>query len=278
MRDSTCKTIGKWGNSATALVGILLMNFNCGAYNFALAAEPRWAIENQVGQFLIHRDANFDLPEGLLLEMQQLAPRVSRLLGVEVTAKFVHVVLFSSESEYRRYMQHYFPKLPARRALFIQYRGPGMLFAHLHDDLRTDLRHECVHALLNDNGTPLPIWLDEGLAEYFEVPDNAQLRLHPHLADVQHRTAMGFVPALKDLEKVETIESMGTGQYRDSWAWVHFLLHRSPETRAMLVDFLTRQRSGAELLPLSKTLSLHIPQWRAEFVEHFQTLLMVTRE
>jgi hypothetical protein len=52
-----------------------------------------------------------------------------------------------------------------------------MVFAYRGEDFETDLRHECTHALLNAALPVVPLWLDEGLAEYFEVlPQSAIAR------------------------------------------------------------------------------------------------------
>ena len=42
------------------------------------------------------------------------------------------------------------------------------------DHLRTDLRHELTHALLHGVLKDVPLWLDEGLAGFFELPPDAR--------------------------------------------------------------------------------------------------------
>ncbi len=133
----------------------------------------------------------------------------------------MHMVLFERPEEYRRYLDHYFPKLPERRALFIRQRGTAMLFAHRHPDMATDLRHESVHGLLNDAQYSVPLWLDEGLAEYFEVPKAQRWSGHPHLVEVQQRIK-DAPPDLQALENIEEVRAMTSQHYRDAWAWVHF--------------------------------------------------------
>ena len=231
-----------------------------------------WAIDQIVGQFHVHGNSAHGIDPRMIAHMQKLEPAIVELLKLPKCNKLVHVVLFDSESEYRRYMQHYFPSLPKRRALFIQDRGPGMVFAHVHPDLGIDLRHECVHALLNNYCASLPLWLDEGLAEYFEVEAPDRMQKNSHLKEVKDRISSGLVPSLLDLESIDNVSMMGSGQYRDSWAWVHFLLHRQPATRAQLIDYLSQLAQGEEPMPLSKSISLAIPQWQNDFIQHFQAL------
>ena len=49
--------------------------------------------------------------------------------------------------------------------------------------VRTDLRHELTHALLHGVLQDVPLWLDEGLAVYFELPP-ANEGVNPHHLEV----------------------------------------------------------------------------------------------
>ncbi len=257
----------------TAMLALAI--WTSGSLNGGLSStEPttQWVTQRQVGRFHIHSDFELASNEPLLSELGNIAGEVSRLLAIPTADQPIHVVLFASSKEYTRYIKNYFPNVPERRALFIQHRGPGMLFAHWHPDVRTDIRHEVVHGLLNDQSSPLPLWLDEGLAEYFEVPEASRMFGNPHLAQVIEGLDRDYVPALNELEQLGTIEQLGTNQYRDSWAWAHFLLHRKPQTRQHLVQQLEMHRKNQETLPLSRVIAIELPNWRAEFAEHFRSL------
>lgn len=233
--------------------------------------EPRqWPIELQVGRFKIHADFDVSTSADLPLELSDLAADVSSVLGIETSQQPVHVVLFASASEYQRYMRNYFPQLPQRRALFIQDRGPGMLFAHWHADIASDLRHEITHALLNDSSQALPLWLDEGLAKYFEAERNTRFDGHVYLTEVGQRATRGMVPSLQQLEAIDQLSQFHEPQYRDSWAWGHFLIHRSAATRELLKRTLAQYRSGMDSLPLSRQLALLSSDMAGEFLSHFR--------
>lgn len=238
------------------------------------AAEPpsKWPFEASAGQFRIHADFDVSLNPELLGELDRLSGDVQKLLGLELPTHAMHIVLFSGEEEYRRYMTHYYPGLPERRALFIQQRGTSMLFAHRHPELATDLRHEATHALLNEGSKPLPLWLDEGLAEYFEVPEAARWAGHTHLPSIRALVGKSTWRELEALESLSDVASMSSEHYRDSWAWVHFLLHRRQATRHILVEHLASLRAAEPVAPLSRTVTVQIPSWRREFDEHFQRL------
>ncbi len=243
------------------------------------AAEPRqWPVELKVGRFEIHADFDVSTAPQLRPELSSLAADVNDLLEISSSEQPVHVVLFATGKEYQRYMQNYFPQLPERRALFIQDRGPGMLFAHWHADVVSDLRHEITHALLNDSAQPLPLWLDEGLAEYFEVERQLRFDGNGYLAEVTQRAASGLVPSLKQLQQIDQLPDFKESHYRDSWAWVHFLLHRSTLTRQTLTRYLADLRSGAEPLPLPRQL-LHVANDASgEFLDHFSQLASANKD
>ena len=58
------------------------------------------------------------------------------------------------------------------------------------------------------------------------------------MANVRFNSRLGNVPSLDRLVKLQTIDDMGAKEYRDSWAWTHFFIHRSPETHRLLAAYL----------------------------------------
>lgn len=231
-------------------------------------ATSRWPYEVSAGMFRIHADFEITPASDFVGELNKLVTDVGGMLSTPQPTSTMHMVLFERSEEYRRYLDHYFPKLPERRALFIRQRGTAMLFAHRHPDMATDLRHESVHALMNDAQYSLPLWLDEGLAEYFEVPKERRWSGHVHLREIKQSISSG-PPDLSALERLEGVSDMTAEHYRDAWAWVHFLMHRRYTTRQLLVDQIDTRRRARPVLPVSRIVELQIPKWRAEIVEHF---------
>ncbi|GAB5406730.1 MAG: hypothetical protein Aurels2KO_49610 [Aureliella sp.] len=236
----------------------------------ALAGEPRkWPVELSIGQFQVHSDvADFD-KHLIESELLSVAADVTNVLKLQPSKEKVYVVLFGTQKAYRQYMQAYFPTLPARRALFIQDRGPGMLFAHWSDDVQADLRHEVVHGLVNASGTALPLWLDEGIAEYFEAQPGSRFDGNTHLSEVVDRAVRGVVPKLDELDRITDLHDFTGAHYRDSWSWVHFMLHRNRIARRLIIRFLSDHRGGAKTAPLSQQLTRTIPKLSDEYCDHF---------
>jgi hypothetical protein len=115
--------------------------------------------------------------------------------------------------------------------------------------------------------------LDEGLAKYFEVPRAARAYGHPYLSSVRWTVGLGGLPSIEDLEKKSSVSDMENSDYRAAWAWVHFLLHGSPEARGELERFVADLRLGnpagtfstrlRERMPaVDRYVSAHFRAWR----------------
>src|SRR5438876_73243 len=70
-----------------------------------------------------------------------------------------------------------------------------------------------------------PLWLDEGLAEYFEGPEGSQGLNPEHIARLPDDLKSGWRPDLARLESLATVREMAPRDYREAWAWVHYLLN-----------------------------------------------------
>jgi hypothetical protein len=81
---------------------------------------------------------------------------------------------------------------------------------------------------------------------------------------------LGRVSPLARLETRRDVAEMSAGDYRDAWAWVHFMLHGPPEARTELVRFLDDVRAGAAPGNLSQRLEAHLPGVERRLAEHFR--------
>jgi hypothetical protein len=247
------------------LLAILLLTWPA-----ALCAENRWPDERQAGPFLCHADFPLAGEQPLLDELAVLRQDLQMILGAPDSAETVHLFLFQEKPTYQAYIKQYFPRVPYRRALFIKARGPGMVFAFHGSDFEIDVRHECTHALLHAWLSEVPLWLDEGLAEYFEPRREQRMGQNPHHAVVRAMVKSGQLPRLEELEAITELDALGREEYRDAWGWVHFLLHGPPPAREELIRYLGELASGAEPGPLSQRLRRKIPDLNRRVAEHFR--------
>lgn len=234
----------------------------------AIAQEARWPSEKTVGIFQCHADFPFGRDELLLNQLGDLSKDISEILGLPAGREPVHLFLFHDRETYQNYLKQHFPRVPYRRALFIKSKGPGMVFAAKGDDFEIDVRHECTHALLHSVVTGLPLWLDEGLAEYFEVHKNDRSSNNPHLPDLRRQLQAGEQPQIETLEAIADFDQLGRDEYRASFGWVHFMLHGPRAAHEELVGYIADQRAGQPTETLSRRLRRRIPDLDRQFAAH----------
>lgn len=144
-----------------------------------------------------------------------------------------------------------------------------MVYAYLNSEFEIDVRHESTHALLHASLPSVPLWLDEGLAEYFEAPPTERASENPHQSPTWWAVRFGSVPKLASLEVIQDLGEMGRAEYRHAWAWVHFMLHGPPEAQQELIRYLADLRQGNPTVLLSERLDARIPDLEQCFSEHF---------
>lgn len=236
-----------------------------------LYANPRpWPDERSFGPYLCHADFNLDQTAAELEQIVLLERDVTRTLGVPGPAEPIHLFLFSGVGPYQRYLSTYLPEVPRRRAVFVKAGGPGMVFAYLSSEFEIDLRHETTHALLHARLPYLPLWLDEGIAEYFEVASANRGTQHPHLRTLRWTVRFGGLTKIEDLEAIESIENMGQAEYRNSFAYVHYALHGDAEVYAELVRYLDDIGSGRDAGTLSARLRSRVANLDDAVVTHLR--------
>lgn len=112
------------------------------------------------------------------------------------------------------------------------------------------LYHELVHELLARRGTVIPLWLNEGLAEYFSSSVVKRGQTHfgqPLFAHLQYLRKRGMMPVEKILAITDADAYVVARQqllfYAETWAIVHYLLRR-PNAPAQLKAFLEQVERG----------------------------------
>ncbi|MCH8046507.1 MAG: hypothetical protein IID44_22605 [Planctomycetes bacterium] len=236
----------------------------------ARADEP-WAEQRQIGPFAVHSQFSLKDHVGLFADLKQIQQDLKRCLAIGDPRAPIQMYLFADKANYRRFIEARFPKAPDRPALFIKSGGVCMVFAYQSKQFEIDVRHETTHALLHADLPMVPLWLDEGLAEYFEVAPKDRALGNSYLGTMRLMTQFGIAPKITSLEKKANISEMGGSHYRYCWAWVHFMLHGPREAHGELVRYLADIRAMTPPGQLSDRLSRRIPRLNKQFVKHFRT-------
>lgn len=200
---------------------------------------------------------------------------IEQALAIKLANGNIRLVVLANETEFDHYLKKNFPGLPKRRALFVQNRGPGIVLTYMHPDWLTDARHECTHALLHASGIKLPLWLDEGLAEYFEV-ESSEKGSHPiHRYAVVSQLRYGQVVQIEDFEQSQNVTSLSPKEYRDAWSIVAFLLNHNDESKQALQVYIEDLRTGAAAGLLSRRLPAKSrSNWRDDYLQYYRSQSM----
>ena len=217
--------------------------------------------QTRIGPFLVCTNSRLDPGAPVVRELNALEKQVGDTLGLKVdpSERPVEVYLLDDRQAFDHFLQFHYPNLPRRRAFFLANGQQRVVYTFLGDRTAEDVRHEATHALLHVAVGDMPLWLDEGLAEYFEgigtgpAPTggvNAE-----HLDRLPSDLASGWSPDLQRLESLTSVREMSPRDYRESWAWVHYLLNDTRPHKAALLAYLGDLQTAHHPRPLSERLA-----------------------
>lgn len=229
----------------------------------------------RVSQFMLYSDFQLQRDLPIFKELEVLRDRIHKELRLPSNNTIVHVYLFEDRDRYEKFMQANYPDLPKRRAFFVaqpwKKNGPDDLLVYTYwgDRIQQDLRHELTHALLHGALKDVPLWLDEGLAEFYEVPANWQGTNYQHLDLLLNGT---FAPDLARLEQLSQVQQMKQSEYREAWAWVHLMLKGPAESKQVLLDYLQQLRTNSNPGSLRERLEVVYPELSGSLTAHLKQI------
>jgi hypothetical protein len=232
----------------------------------------------RVSQYVFHADFQLSPKLPLFRDLSNLREQLCKELRLPDSRNLIQVYLFESKQRFDQYMQAHYPELPKRRAFFMaQQRALGgdelLVFTYWGENVSQDLRHELTHALLHAVLKDVPLWLDEGLAEFFELPPSYG---GVNLTHLKHLHEQPFHPDLARLEELTEVQQMNPAEYRESWAWVHLMLRTTPAARRVLLTYLEELRLNPHPGPLRPRLLAVLPDADAALVRHLADLERTT--
>lgn len=253
------------------LLGTLCLGSGC----MLLRTNQHWQpfpYEVQRQQLVIHSDSPLTKKDRLVSELVRQRDLINATLELEPTETPIHVYLYADESAYYDFLNLQFPEMSNRRAIFVGSDTQLTVYAYWGDRVAEDLRHEVSHGYLHASVPNLPLWLDEGLAEYFEVGQQRKGFNESHATLLTAAEQSGdWHPRLERLEALSSAADMTQEDYAESWAWVHFLLE-STDKSAILTSYLQDLRRGEPGEPLSARVRYRLAVPETALAEHIRTL------
>ena len=258
--------------SAAIWLAFAITAIGCSAWPRAAPPLPDTP-QVSLDQLLIYSSVQLPSHHRLLEELNAQRTDVSNRLALPVSDEPIHVFLFHTEERFHDFIRQNYPQFPARRAFFVETDTRLTVFAHWGDRVAEDLRHEVSHGYMHSIVPKLPLWLDEGLAEYFEVPRGHRGLNWPHVEELVSLHEQGqWRPDIQRLEAIESPASMTQVDYAEAWAWVHLLLETEPARRDMLHSYLDTLRRTGTVEPLSLWLRTTPIDPQRTLVEYLKTL------
>jgi hypothetical protein len=230
------------------------------------------------GRFQFVADFPFARAKEVGAELESLAERLWNELLIPDNRDLVRIYLFSTQEDFAAYVRQHIPTLSEadtnRTAMFLLRNDRPYIFAVATSELTLNLRHEFVHVMLNTSHEGLPIWLDEGLAEYYEVEDGNQPSFRQLLARQNRRT---WQPNIHRLERLQTMSQMGLVEYAEGWSWVYLLMQGSKSSRRVIPEYLSDLRKGAATPRVSDRLQASPGELNASWQAAYQPQPSPTR-
>jgi len=258
--------------AAVWLAVALLMLSGCGWLN----RKPTTGLPDRhtvkAEQLVVQSDIRLPKNHPLIKDLEALRQEIATTLKLPLQEQPVTVYLFADELRYAQYLQVAFPNLPPRRAYFVGTPDELAVYTFWGEKIQEDLRHEYTHGVLHASLKDVPLWLDEGLAEYFEVTSQPRGLNGEYVTRLADALGNGWQPDMRRLEQMDAVSQMQKGDYLEAWAWVHFLLHDGDAGRDVLLGYLHELRDTAQPGRLSDRLTAALPAADDRFRAYAATL------
>ena len=260
-------------SSAGLVASLLLMAcVGCSTPQAKIVTLPGESIL-ETGQLVVHSDFYIPSKHRLIDELNSRRRDISEQLLLPSSNEPINVYVFETEDEYIRYMSREHPQFPRRRAFFVKNDTELKIYAWWGRRVGEDLRHEVTHGYLHSVVPNLPLWLDEGLAEYYETPRGTHGLNKPHVFLLNEAFRRDeWEPGLVALESLDDPASMTQLQYAECWLWIHMLLESENGDPKLLQDQLARLRMSAESEQLSKFVDKQLDNKELMLIRHLKEL------
>lgn len=247
-----------------------------------------WQSEYAYGPFEIYLNVDINLVRKTLEQIADLDRELSARFSLPPCQEKIKLYIFADVKTYTAYIQKEYPGAPMRRALFAMEKDkPGQIFTFLHEEFAVDLRHEGTHALLHSKIGRLPIWIDEGLAEYFEAPKEQRVYKEPYFSQIKRNVSYNLLAPVPDLKKLENIKKMGDFleiHYRNSWSWMNFMINDLSRQK-ILANYLIlcknaneREKEQGTFPSFTNMINQMKPKYKSEYKTYWKELKKPTKQ
>jgi tetratricopeptide (TPR) repeat protein len=235
-----------------AVVGIAIV-LAAVAANGAVAADSRWT-RVEAEHFVVSGDVPSDDVRQVAYRLETFREVFARVIPGARERSLIptFVLVFGSDAAFTPYKPRYDGK-PAQVGGYTVREPLAPCMALRLDRSRDSYRtvfHEYAHVLFDPSAVPL--WLSEGIADYYSTATVLRDRLHVELGRVipGHLASVSrvWVPLPQIMAVTNSSRTWGTDAgrvfYAESWALVHYLMRATPARGAQITRFIARLARG----------------------------------
>lgn len=225
---------------------------------------PAWSEKHdyQSRHYTVASDISPERCRQVAMELEETYRYISRRMGVGEHAenrKF-QVYAFSGQASYLDYIEDVFEgKGEFTQGMYSNYlKQLLVLDSEPRETFMHTVRHEGFHQYFDSILDDPPIWLNEGLAEYFAASRTPQKTWRDgrtnegRLAHLRSRPTVGLAPIeklkpLRDFIIVSHTLFMAEGpdNYAQAWAFVHYLRHSTVENKGRFKTLMDELLAGS---------------------------------
>lgn len=201
-------------------------------------------------------------------EVDPAVESIARFLDIDPPLDPVTLYVFPDAAEMRDFLARHCPY--RRKSHATCFETPYGMVATLYLTRDTAatlglLRHEMTHYVLASRFYDMPVWVDEGLAWFFQAGEPYG-RVYPVAVERLRRILKEETPSLARLVRIPMGRRIVLDDYARSWALVYFLYRRDGGI-GRIVEYLRRVHSGPKALTafkevFGKTPEAMEPEWR----------------
>lgn len=206
----------------------------------------------------------------LAVSVQRTTSALARALGAQRGSP-VRIFVFAKSSEYAPYRDALLGPgtdktgvcSPSADATYIILDGSSATATPI-------LNHELTHSLLARKRIAVPLWVDEGLAGFYETLEVRRDRVRIGLAHVEHIRALRSAPLLPTrtmLRVTRATDDYKAGAearriYAQAWAMVHFLIVGGVSAQTSIPDMIRGIAAGDTLEDaFTKSIGMSVEQF-----------------
>ncbi len=224
-------------------------------------------------QLRIHSDVPMPRNHRLIEEITARRRDIASDLLLPLSDEPINIYVFENVADFEGFVGKRHSAFPDRRAIFVRNDTTLNVYAWWGEHVGEDLRHEVTHGYLHSVVPGIPLWLDEGLAEYYERPRGSEKLHEEHVASLVNVVReKAWSPDLRKLESLRDAATMSQLEYAESWLWVHYLMRSGDANRQLLQDQLARLRMKGDSEPVSMVMGEELPLHHSRVLDHLGEL------